>query len=132
MTLTNMHPAYWLEPWIDWIGVLLASLGLVGMYWARLHMGQLWLPGTGVKYEHRIIDRGLYSIVRHPIYTFVIIFYLGSVLVFPVWWNWAAFLVAIAGYIYKALEEETFLLVHLPGYSEYQHRVHFRLIPGIW
>lgn len=132
MTIFNLYPSYLAPSWLAWTGVIIASLGLAGLYWSRISMGPLWLPETGLKREHRVISNGIYGIVRHPIYTFTLIFYLGSIVVFPVWWNWLALPLALMGYVYKALEEETFLVVHLPGYSEYQHQVRFRLIPGVW
>ena len=95
-------------------------------------MGRLWLPETGLKPEHQVVNSGPYKIVRHPIYTFTMIFCLGSVLIFPAWWNWVALLAAMVGYIRKVSEEEAFLIIHLPGYIDYQRQVRYRLIPGIW
>ncbi len=132
MTLSNTHSPYPVETWLAPIGLLVTTLALIGMFWSRFYMGQLWLPETGLKREHRVIDEGLYSIIRHPIYTFTILFCLGSVMAFPVWWNWVAFLVGVVGYTRKTLEEEAFLIVHLPAYTAYQQRVHYRLIPGVW
>jgi protein-S-isoprenylcysteine O-methyltransferase Ste14 len=47
--------------------VLLAGLGLT--WWARIHLGKLWSSVITRKEDHQIIDTGPYSIVRHPIYT---------------------------------------------------------------
>lgn len=129
VTIYNLYPS---ELWRNLTGVVIAVIGFASMYWSRFGMGRLWLAETGLKREHHIINNGIYGIIRHPIYAFTIVFYLGSVLVFSTWWTWAAFLVATVGYICKALEEEAFLIVHLPGYDEYQQQVRYRFIPGIW
>ena len=51
--------------------VMLAGLGLT--WWARTHLGKLWSSVITRKEDHRIIDTGPYGIVRHPIYTGLII-----------------------------------------------------------
>ena len=52
-----------------WICVVLVAIGLAFSWWARLHLGRLWSGTVTAKAEHRVIDTGPYRLVRHPIYT---------------------------------------------------------------
>jgi protein-S-isoprenylcysteine O-methyltransferase Ste14 len=52
-----------------WICIALIALGIAFAWWARIHLGRLWSGEITVKADHRIVDTGPYAIVRHPIYT---------------------------------------------------------------
>lgn len=52
-----------------WICTALLALGLAFCWWARIHLGKLWSGWITRKADHRVIDTGPYGIVRHPIYT---------------------------------------------------------------
>src|SRR4029453_3555020 len=56
-----------------WAMVLVCAMGFGFAWWARLHLGQLWSAFVTRKADHRIIDTGPYGIVRHPIYTGIIL-----------------------------------------------------------
>ena len=79
-----------------------------------------------------VIDTGLYSIVRHPMYSVTLLLFLsmplvlGAPLAFPVFLFYP-FLIA------KRIEnEEQVLEAELPGYIEYKKKVKYRLLPGLW
>ena len=52
-----------------WICVALVALGFAFCWWARIYLGRLWSGTITRKADHRIVDTGPYAIVRHPIYT---------------------------------------------------------------
>src|SRR5436190_16345852 len=52
-----------------WFLAAIVVAGMVIMWWARLHLGRLWSGSITRKAGHHIIDTGPYAIVRHPIYT---------------------------------------------------------------
>ena len=52
-----------------WICAGLIAIGLIFAWWARLHLGRLWSASVTAKAEHRVVDTGPYGLVRHPIYT---------------------------------------------------------------
>jgi protein-S-isoprenylcysteine O-methyltransferase Ste14 len=80
----------------------------------------------------RVVDSGPYRYVRHPMYAGVIPLSVGMA---PWLQSYAAALAAIfpiAIIAVRALFEEKFLVNNLPGYSEYEKRVRYRLIPYVW
>jgi protein-S-isoprenylcysteine O-methyltransferase Ste14 len=52
-----------------WPCAALALAGFSFCWWARIHLGRLWSSNVQKKDDHRIIDTGPYALVRHPIYT---------------------------------------------------------------
>jgi protein-S-isoprenylcysteine O-methyltransferase Ste14 len=52
-----------------WICVALVALGFAFSWCARIYLGVLWSGQITTKADHRVVDRGPYAIVRHPIYT---------------------------------------------------------------
>ena len=52
-----------------WVCTALIALGLAFSWWARIHLGTLWSGWITRKADHRVVDTGPYGIVRHPIYT---------------------------------------------------------------
>ena len=62
-----------LPQWVGWILTVLTAVGFGLAWWARLHLGKLWSAFVTRKDEHRVIETGPYGIVRHPIYTGIIL-----------------------------------------------------------
>jgi protein-S-isoprenylcysteine O-methyltransferase Ste14 len=120
------------NPAVVFAGTLCIVLGIIGMFYCRYYLGKFWTAETNVSKEHKIIDTGPYRLVRHPIYTFAILMYIGSGLVFLSQWTIPFAVVIIAAYILKTKDEDLFLEKNLPGYREYKLRVRYRLLPGLW
>ena len=65
---------YWPPPAaVAWAMVALVGLGFVFAWWARIHLGMLWSASVTIKADHKVIDTGPYALVRHPIYTGMIL-----------------------------------------------------------
>jgi protein-S-isoprenylcysteine O-methyltransferase Ste14 len=118
--------------WWTAIGCILAILGFVGTLYCRIQLGKFWNAETGSKKEQRVMDRGVYGVIRHPIYTFAIILYIGLGIVFPTWWDIICAAVVVLSYMIKAKNEETFLEKNMTGYMDYKKRVRYRVFPRIW
>jgi protein-S-isoprenylcysteine O-methyltransferase Ste14 len=108
-----------------WACLGLTIVGFAFAWWARLHLGTLWSGSITRKADHRIVDTGPYGVVRHPIYTGVI---LGLVALAAVKATPAAILgaaVIIVSFWLKARIEEAFLSAELgpEAYSAYRRRV---------
>ncbi len=77
-----------------------------------------------------LVDRGLYRMVRHPIYLGYLISHVGFLLSHPTIWNVVVFGIADAALVVRAGCEER-VLVHDARYEEYRQVVRWRLVPGI-
>jgi hypothetical protein len=53
--------------------VALTLAGLLFTWWARIHLGRLWSSDVARKADHHVVDTGPYGIVRHPIYTGILV-----------------------------------------------------------
>lgn len=58
-----------LPEWIRWLGVGLGILSVVGIYWLFSSIGSGITPTSATRSEHRLVTRGPYRWVRHPLYT---------------------------------------------------------------
>jgi protein-S-isoprenylcysteine O-methyltransferase Ste14 len=113
-------------------GLPLVLAGVTGMFYARHYLGHFWTAEATIAADHHIVDHGPYRVVRHPIYSFALIMYLGLALAFPNWWVFLPSLFAMVGYVVKAKLEDDYLAIQLTGYKEYQESVRQRLIPRVW
>ncbi len=85
-----------------------------------------------VQENQEVIDKGLYSIVRHPMYSATVLLFLSMPLVLGSIYSFLIFL-AYPFIIAKRIKnEEKFLEKELDGYSEYKQKVKYRLVPFIW
>ena len=85
-----------------------------------------------VQENQKVIDTGLYGIVRHPMYSVTLLLFLSMPLVLGSLYAFMIFL-AYPFIIAKRIKgEEAFLEKELEGYKEYKEKVRFRLIPFVW
>lgn len=63
---------------MDGIGLLLTGLGLGLTVWARVHLGVNWSVAVAHKHEHQLVRTGPYARVRHPIYSGLLLAFLGA------------------------------------------------------
>jgi protein-S-isoprenylcysteine O-methyltransferase Ste14 len=61
-----------------WLGAAIAVGGLLFAVWARVHLGRNWSSEVTIKQEHELIISGPYAWVRHPIYTGILVGFLGT------------------------------------------------------
>ena len=79
-----------------------------------------------------VVNTGLYSIVRHPMYMATILLFLMIPVVLGSWYALIAFAFYPAIIIVRLKDEEDLLTRKLPGYAEYKQKVKYRIIPFIW
>ena len=85
-----------------------------------------------IQQNQRVIDTGMYSVVRHPMYMAAIIMYLACPLVLGSYYALIPTMLLPALIIYRIRNEEAVLRAGLDGYPEYAERVRYRLIPYLW
>lgn len=107
-----------------WICVALIAIGLAFSWWARLHLGRLWSGTITAKADHRVVDTGPYGLVRHPIYTGLLLSILATMVAKGTVWGVAGAALLLVGIVVKARLEESFLRGELgPAYDDYARRV---------
>ncbi|MGI6462059.1 MAG: methyltransferase family protein [Candidatus Scatomorpha sp.] len=85
-----------------------------------------------VQKNQKVVDTGLYGIVRHPMYAATILLFLSMPLVLGSLFSFIIFLIYPAIIVKRIKNEEEVLERELEGYSEYKNRVKYRLIPFVW
>ena len=85
-----------------------------------------------VQEGQKVIDTGLYGIVRHPMYSATLLLFLSMPIVLGSVWSFMIFLVYPFIIAARLKDEEKFLEEELEGYREYKKKVRYRLIPFIW
>lgn len=109
--------------------VMLVSYGL----YAEVMRENAYLSRTiEVQGDQKIVDTGLYGIVRHPMYAVTVWLFLSIPVVLGSWWSFLCFLPYVAVIVVRIQNEEKVLETGLCGYSEYKKRVKYRLLPLIW
>lgn len=117
-----------------WLVCLAAVLQLAayGLY-AEVMRENAWLSRTvEVQENQKVIDTGLYGIIRHPMYTATILLFLAMPLVLGSWVSFAIMLLYPVVIVFRIRNEEQVLEAGLAGYREYKQRVRYRLLPFIW
>ncbi len=85
-----------------------------------------------VQENQKVIDTGLYGIVRHPMYMATILLFLMIPLILGSWWSFVIFLAYPVIIALRIKNEEQVLTKQLEGYAEYKQKVKYKIIPFIW
>ena len=118
----------------DWVPVIAAVLFLLSyMLYAEVLRENTYLSRTiEVQENQKVVDTGLYGIVRHPMYSATIILFLSMPLVLGSVISFVIFLVYPVIIAMRIKNEEQVLEEGLDGYREYKEKVKWRLIPFVW
>jgi len=118
----------------DWVSFVAAGIFLFAyVLYAEVLRENTYLSRTiEVQENQKVVDTGLYGIVRHPMYSVTILlflsmpFVLGSVLSFVVFLTYPVIIAK------RIKNEEEVLEAELEGYAEYKKKVKYKMIPFIW
>lgn len=107
-------------------------LAAYGLY-AEVMRENAYLSRT-IKVEEgqKVVDTGLYGVVRHPMYMATILLFLMMPLVLGSWYAFIIFAFYPVIIIVRLQDEEKLLARELPGYAAYKQKVKYRILPFIW
>ena len=120
-----------LPDWISWaaVAIFLLSYGL----YAEVMKENTYLSRTvEVQKDQKVIDTGLYGIVRHPMYMSTLFLFLAMPLVLGSLISFLIMLLYIPLIAKRIRNEEQVLEEGLQGYAEYRQKVKYRVIPFVW
>ena len=120
-----------LPGWASWAAVAVFLLAYA--LYAEVLRENAYLSRTiEVQEGQKVVDTGLYGIVRHPMYAVTLFLFLSMPLVLSSPISFAVMLVYIPIIVKRIRNEEAVLEAGLDGYAEYKRRVKYRLVPGLW
>jgi protein-S-isoprenylcysteine O-methyltransferase Ste14 len=112
-------------------GLALCILGLTLSIWARVILGKNWSLSVEVKQGHELVTQGPYRVIRHPIYTALILMFSGNALVVGDYRAILAVVIVTASFWYKLRKEEKWMLQNFgDAYRQYMLNTK-ALIPGV-
>jgi protein-S-isoprenylcysteine O-methyltransferase Ste14 len=120
-----------LPMWVSWTALAFMISGY-GMFIAVMIQNRYASRVIEIQESQKLIDTGLYSVVRHPMYLAAIILYLSSALVLGSFYALLPMMVLPFLLGFRVINEEKVLVTGLPGYEEYRKKVKYRIIPFIW
>ena len=120
-----------LPSWASWAGAV-AFLLAYALY-AEVMRENAYLSRTiEVQDGQRVVDTGLYGVVRHPMYSATLLLFLSMPIVLGSPFSFAIMLVYRPIIVKRIRNEEEVLVDGLEGYAEYMARVRWRLVPNVW
>ena len=118
----------------DWVPYAAAAVFLAGyVLYAEVLRENVWLSRTvEVRENQKVVDTGLYGIVRHPMYMSTLFLFLSMPLVLGSVISFGIMLLYIPIIAKRIRNEEQVLEEGLQGYAEYKKRVKYKVIPYVW
>ena len=120
-----------LPVWVSWAAAVLFLLAYV--LYAEVLRENVWLSRTvEVQENQKVVDTGLYGIVRHPMYMTTLLLFLSMPLVLGSAISFVIMLLYIPIIAKRIRNEEQVLEGGLEGYAEYKKRIRYKVIPFVW
>jgi protein-S-isoprenylcysteine O-methyltransferase Ste14 len=118
-------------PWRVGVGLVLFAAGLGFAVWARIHIGRNWGTPMSQKNEAELVTSGPYRLVRHPIYSGILLGLTGTAVALS--WAWLiAVALAAAYFVYSAIVEERDLTRLFPDAYPAYRRSTKMLVPFVF
>jgi protein-S-isoprenylcysteine O-methyltransferase Ste14 len=92
-----------------WLGLFVVAAGLAFAVWARVYLGRNWSATVTIKQDHELVRTGPYAVVRHPIYTGIVLALFGTAIVVGEWRGLLALALITIGFLFKIRTEERFM-----------------------
>lgn len=115
----------------QWAGVGMCVVGFAFAVWARIHLGRNWGMPMSLRQGHELVTSGPYALVRHPIYTGIMLAMIGAALTLSLLWL-LLFTLYFTYFIVSARTEEKMMVAQFPDtYPAYRQRTRM-LIPFVF
>src|SRR6516164_9687761 len=118
-------------PGVTVAGNVLIVISFLFIFWV-IKVNSYAASNIRVEKGQTVIDTGPYAYVRHPMYAGAIWLFFAIPLALGAWWWTLLTIPCFPVLVWRLLDEEKILRRDLPGYTEYTHRVRYRLIPYVW
>lgn len=118
-------------PYVCIVGDILVALGFLAVFFV-FKENTFASAIIEVGSEQKIISTGPYAVVRHPMYIGALVMLLGVPLALGSLWGVLTIIPMTLVIVWRLLDEERFLAENLSGYSDYQSKVKYRLLPFAW
>src|SRR5579872_5195700 len=119
------------DSWRDGLGLVVFALGLGFAIWARIHIGRNWGTPMTQKADPELVTSGPYHLVRHPIYSGILVASVGTAVALSWFWLTAVALVGIY-FLYSATVEERYMIEQFAdSYAVYKRSTKM-LVPFIF
>lgn len=116
------------EAWRAGLGLAIFAVGLGFAIWARVHIGRNWGTPMTQKFEPELVTSGPYHLVRHPIYSGILLAGVGTAVGLN--WLWLIVVVLVGFYfVYSATVEERYMTTQFPGAYPAYKRTTKMLVP---
>jgi protein-S-isoprenylcysteine O-methyltransferase Ste14 len=113
------------------VGDILVAIGL-GVAMLVVIQNGYAAANITVESEQTLVSTGLYGLVRHPMYAGSVVMMIGIPLALGSYWGLVFVIPGLVVLALRIRDEEGLLERELRGYSEYEHQVHYRLVPYVW
>ena len=106
------------------IGTIAIVLGSIMNIMGRFNLGNNWANHIKIYDEHRLVQKGMYKIVRHPLYASIMLMFYGACLVYRnILCFFAVTFIFIPFMYYRAKQEEALLIQTFTEYADYKRRI---------
>ena len=116
---------YTLPAWVGWLGVVILAAALLVFWRAHVDLGLNWSPSLEIREKHELITRGIYAVLRHPMYASQWLWVIAQPLLLQNWIaGWLNLLVFIPFYILRVRAEEQLMIDQFGDqYRAYMNKV---------
>ena len=119
---------YILPAWAGWIGVVIISSALFVFWRAHADLGLNWSPTLEIREKHELITKGIYGVIRHPMYASQWLWVIAQPLLLQNWIaGWINLLVFIVFYAVRVKAEEQLMIEQFGD----EYRAYMKKVGGV-
>jgi protein-S-isoprenylcysteine O-methyltransferase Ste14 len=137
LALMGLDAARWrlsdVPPTLKILGAILVPSFMV-FCWLAFRENSFAAPVVKIQRDRgqKVVSSGIYAIIRHPMYSGGVLYFVGLPLLLGSWIGLALTPLLIGALLIRIRVEERALFAALPGYADYARDVPYRLVPGVW